>query len=186
MRSRRLLLTAGLGLLSLGLVLGAVLFAADDDSGPVTQATQISLSVPHTTAQSAGYAAQPVLAGILHDGRPWALRLDPDFGLCPIIGSTDFGCDVPNNDPPDRATPRRAVERTAFATPQSGVLAYAFLPSGATQAQLVFVDGRTVNADEVVELTAHFWAAPMTPGDNPLTVIYRDDNGTEVSRYQIG
>ncbi len=185
MRARLLLLTAGLGLLILGLVLGAVLFAADDDSGPATQATQTSLSVPHT-AQSAGHAAQPVLAGILHDGRPWALRLDPDFGLCPIIGSTDFGCDVPNNDPPDRATPRRAVERTAFATPQSGVLAYAFLPSGATQAELVFADGRTVNADEVVELTAHFWAAPITPGDNPPTVIYRDDNGAEVSRYEIG
>jgi hypothetical protein len=186
MRSRLLLLTTGLGLLVLGIVLGAVLFAVDNNSGPATKTTQTSRSVPHTTAQSAGYAAQPVLAGILHDGRPWALRLDPDFGLCPIVGSTDFGCDVPNNDPRDRATPRRAVERTAFATAQSGVLAYAFLPSGATQAELVFADGRIVGADEVVELTAHFWAAPITPGDNPPTVVYRDDNGMEVSRYQIG
>jgi hypothetical protein len=182
MRGRWLLLAAGVGFFVVGLVAGAVVFASDDDA-ETSQPIQTTLPVSEASAHT-GYVVQPVVAGVLEDGRPWTLRLDPDFGLCQIIGSVDFGCDVPNNDPPDRATPRRVVERNAFSTPQSGVLVYGFLPSGATQAELVFNDGHTTASVVVVESIAHFWAAPITPGDNSATIVYRNGDGMEVARYR--
>ena|SRR5215207_3322535 len=180
MRSRWLLLLAGLGLLTLGVVLGAVLFA-DDDSGSGIQPIPTSRAAPDVT--TAAYADQPTLAGTLFDGRPWVLRLDPDYGICQIIGTVDFGCEVPNTILSDRATPRRVVESTPFSDPQSAILMYAYLPSDATQVELVRADGSSVAVDETVEPTTHMWATPVTPGDNPTAVIYRDGNGTEVARY---
>jgi hypothetical protein len=181
MRGRLMLVAAGLGLFVVGLLVGAIVFAGDDDSQTSRPAepSRSVLDAPTTT----GYTAQPVIAGSLHDGRPWTLRLDPSFGLCPIIGNIDFGCDVPNNDPSDRATPRKAVERTPFSDPQSGILVYGFLPPGATKAELLYDDGRAISNTEVVEPTAHFWAAPITPGDNPPTIVYRSDDGAENARY---
>ena len=87
---------------------------------------------------------------------------------------------------PFRPAPRKVVDRTAFPQPQSGVLVFGHFPAEAARAELVFNDGRTVATDDVGELVDHFWAKPITPGDNPPTVVYRDDKGTEVSRYQIG
>jgi hypothetical protein len=128
---------------------------------------------------------QPVLAGVLFDGRPWALRLDPDFGICQIVGSVDFGCEVPNANPAT-PTPRKVVESTAFPTPQSGVLVFGHFPSEAVRAELVFDDGRIMAAADAGELVDHFWAEPVTPGDNPRSVVYRDSNGSEIARYPIG
>jgi hypothetical protein len=186
MRTRLLLLAAGLALLVLGGVIGAVVFA-DDNPEPSAQSIRPSLPAPDRAAvEAAGDADRPLLAGVLHDGRAWTLRFDRKLGICQTIGGTDFGCEVPNTVLSDRAMPRRVVEGTRFSDPQSAILMYAYLPTDATHAELVRADGTALATREVVEQATQIWAAPVTPGDNPAAVIYRDDNGVEVARFPSG
>jgi hypothetical protein len=104
-----------------------------------------------------------------------------------IIGTVDFGCDRPNvlaDAPP--ATPRRAVENNGFRTPQAGVLLYGRLPSGATTVELILDDGRSsMPTSQAVDVSSRSWAVPITPGDNPQSVVYRLPDGSEVARYAI-
>lgn len=138
------------------------------------------------------FAPQPLarvgsdLTGTLADGRPYAVRVSRTDGLCLVIGDVDFGCDTAST-PRDQQPGRwwTAVENNGFPTPQSGVLLYGVLPAEATAVEFVYDSGRTTRSAANVDVHSRVWAAPISPGDNPATLIYRRADGSEVSRADM-
>jgi len=134
------------------------------------------------------FAPQPLptagadLTGTLTDGRPYSVHASKDRGLCVMIGDVNFGCDssrTPRDEQPGRWW--IAVENNGFPTPQSGVLLYGVLPADATTVELVYDDGRTSRSAANLDLHTRLWAASISPGDNPATLVYLRADGSEVS-----
>jgi hypothetical protein len=168
-----------LGVFAAGLAVGALMLRPRE-----AEESRRSLQLhPKTTSVT---SVQPLLSSVLTDGRSWSLRDDSLHGLCLIIDTTDFGCDVGPSPRSNQAFPRRAVEANGFPTPQSGVLVYGVLPSGASKVVLVGAGGSVIPADLVVEPTSGMWAAPIEPGANPKAVVYVAEDGSEVARFGAG
>jgi hypothetical protein len=65
------------------------------------------------------------------------------------------------------------------------VLAYGYIPSGATNVVLRWRGGRDSTDGLVIDPAKRFWAIPLERGDNPDRISYRDADGDEVLRFTL-
>ncbi len=122
----------------------------------------------------------PFISGQLLDGAGWVLTDDPDHGLCLAASGLDHGCDdlglvIGADDPPE--TMRVVVGGNPdleLGEADTGDLAYGYLPDGAVTVEVVDPDGDALRLGVVLDTNAGIWAAPMSPGDNPVAVRYLD------------
>lgn len=136
----------------------------------------------------------PRIRGELASGPAWTVRHDLDRGLCVEIGVVDLGCDdsgpvVAVDESP--STPRVAgLGGSELPEDETGDLVYGFLPEPPFRpvdrplVRLDYADGRQ-RTDVTVDPRTGLWAATVTPGDLPLTVVYFDESGDEIESQQI-
>jgi len=164
-------------------------------AGPAGDWTTLQLTAPDGSfvafERDVRSRGLPAIAGEMPDGRAWTVTDSPEHGLCVTLGEVDVGCDgvgpaiAAGADP---ATPRGA---TGTVGPHPGEeaaeLLYAHLPAGATAVAPEFDDGRPADlAGVVVDADVGLWGLPVTPGDVPDLVRYRDDRGRQISVLRVG
>lgn len=124
----------------------------------------------------------PFLSGQLLDGAEWILTEHPEHGLCLAESGLDYGCDdvgpvIGSDDPPE------TMRIAAAARPDPGIsgdnagdLAYGYLPDNATTIELLDAAGNAQPVEVVLDTETGMWAAPITPGNNPVAARYLDND----------
>jgi hypothetical protein len=124
-------------------------------------------------------ASTDQIEGTFDDGAAWAIRHDPDRGLCAAMAGASLGCD-------DWGPVRIAVAdptTVRWGTDGDRWLAYGRLPANALDVVVEPIPGAAPPGTVVVDLDRRLWAAP---GPNPdqinnidreYTVQYRMANG---------
>jgi hypothetical protein len=75
--------------------------------------------------------------------------------------------------------------RTTVSPRHSLVLLYGVLPATATGVERFYEDGRATTAPIATDPATRIWAVPITPGDNPVALEYRDQQNQTFERAPL-